>query len=65
MNMSDISSAHLSQLQTTLSSSLLKSSMNTQAAHAKVMMDEFTKEQQQQLNDAPHPTSGRQIDITL
>lgn len=56
-------STHLAQLQQTLGVGMLKSSISTQTAQAKVMLEDFT--QAQQSAQTPHPTLGHHLDIKL
>ncbi|WLD91573.1 polyribonucleotide nucleotidyltransferase [Alkalihalobacillus sp. AL-G] len=62
MDIASIMASNLQQLQTTLSRNLLSGSLATQAAQSTVMLNDFTQNQQQ-LQQASHPTSGHHVDL--
>lgn len=62
MGISSIMANNVAELQRTLSTSLLKSQMATQAAHATVMLNDFMNGQAP-TNTSPHPTLGNRIDL--
>ncbi|MGG1664397.1 putative motility protein [Brevibacillus sp. NRS-1366] len=63
MDMSSIMGAQVSQLQQTVSLSMLKMSQATAAAGAMVMLQDFANAQAS--TQAPHPTLGKQIDLSV
>lgn len=63
MNISSIMGAQVSQLQQTVGLSMLKMTQATQAAGAMVMLQDFANAQASA--QAPHPTTGKQIDIRV
>ena len=63
MNMSSIMGAQLSQLQQTVSLSMLNMAQATQAAGAMVMLQDFTNTQA--ATQAPHPTLGKRFDVSV
>jgi len=66
MDINSIMGAQLSQLQHTVSLSMLKTVQAAQTAGATVMMQDFAKTQdsiQQTAQAAPHPSAGKMIDI--
>lgn len=68
MDINSIMGAQLSQLQHTVSLSMLKMVQATQIAGATVMMQDFAKTQeniQQTTQAAPHPSAGKVIDISV
>lgn len=63
MDISSLMGAQVSQLQQTVGLSMLKMAQATQAAGAMVMLQDFTNAQA--ATQAPHPTLGKQIDISV
>ncbi|QRG67305.1 putative motility protein [Brevibacillus choshinensis] len=63
MDISSIMGAQVSQLQQTVGLSMLKMTQATQAAGAMVMLQDFANAQVSA--QAPHPTLGKQIDISV
>jgi hypothetical protein len=58
----DFSSISASQVQQILGISILQSAQATQAAQTVVMMESL---QQTQANLAPHPTLGKNLDVSV
>jgi hypothetical protein len=63
MNMSSIMGAQLSQLQQTVSLSMLNMAQATQAAGTMVMLQDFANAQA--AAQAPHPTLGKRFDASV
>ncbi|GEC91877.1 MULTISPECIES: polyribonucleotide nucleotidyltransferase [Brevibacillus] len=63
MDINSIMSGQLSQLQHTVSLSIMNMAQASQAAGATVMLDDFSKAQA--TVQASHPTLGKQIDISV
>jgi hypothetical protein len=61
MNLSSMMAGQVTELRRTLNLNMMSSQMATQAAHATVMLEDFT--QAQATTTASHPTLGNQIDI--
>ncbi|MFP3389036.1 polyribonucleotide nucleotidyltransferase [Brevibacillus sp. SIMBA_040] len=64
MNTSSMMSGQLSQLQHTVSLSLLNMSKNAQATSATLMLSDFSKTQAS-IHQASHPTLGKQLDLRI
>lgn len=64
MNISSMMSGQLAQLQHTVNLSLLTMSKNAQAASATLMLQDFS-ETQASIQQASHPTLGKQLDISI
>ncbi|MCA1032475.1 polyribonucleotide nucleotidyltransferase [Bacillus timonensis] len=62
MKLSSFMANNVVELQRTLRMSLLQGQMATQTAHATEMMKDLSQAQASS-NNAPHPTSGKHIDI--
>ncbi|USG65311.1 polyribonucleotide nucleotidyltransferase [Brevibacillus ruminantium] len=68
MDLNSIMGAQLSQLQHTVSLSMMKMVQATQTASATVMLQDFVQAQQgvqQAAQAAPHPTAGNVIDVSV
>ncbi|MGD8190272.1 putative motility protein [Brevibacillus ginsengisoli] len=64
MELSSMMAGQLSQLQQTVSLSVLQMAQATQAAQATVMLNDFAKAQAS-VQAAPHPTLGKNLDISI
>ncbi|CAM3854532.1 putative motility protein [Alkalicoccus chagannorensis] len=65
MDISSMMQAQTAQLQQTVSMSLLKSSLSTDAAQSINMLEKMNEGSASTSAEAPHPTSGSSIDIRL
>ena len=64
MELSSMMAAQVSQLQQTVSLSMMQMAQATQAAQATVMLDDFSKAQAS-VQAAPHPTLGKLVDVSV
>ncbi len=64
MELSSMMAAQVSQLQQTVSLSVMKMAQATGAAQATVMLNDFTKAQAS-VQAAPHPTLGKILDVSV
>lgn len=63
MNISSLMSRQLAEMQHVLQLNLLKSQMATKTAHVTVMLEDMAESQP--TVQAPHPTLGKMMDVSV